>query len=260
MMANKKKINDPGATQMRVARSTLKKDDEIKTQEAVTRGAWVERRKLDYTKHLKECVVCRENIKPVNLEKIFGVKNIATRQYRHAIGNDLNEALASIGWFENQVLYSMVVDDASKTTMTEKTKEYFKKLGAEKKAEKKTQKVEKPPEIIDTGDVPCYNQDTKSKRKEEIPMAKKKKNEIKEFIDHCVVKKVDGKEVVDFDSLFSLAKANQLDADKLKKYKSNLKPNTAGRIRMTIGNMLRGVASRTGKLTSPGGRTMKVAV
>lgn len=80
---------------------------------------------------------------------------------------------------------------------------------------------------------------------------------VKEFIDgQITVKDEETKKLVlDKNKLFDLAKANGVDAAK---YRKDFVPENAGRIRMTIGNMIRGAAVRNGKLITLGGGTKTV--
>lgn len=76
---------------------------------------------------------------------------------------------------------------------------------------------------------------------------------VKGFIEGQINEKKDGKDVPNLNLLFDLAKANDVDSSKLSKYKKDLEPETAGRIRMTVGNMIRGAAAKAGKLSTLGG-------
>lgn len=78
---------------------------------------------------------------------------------------------------------------------------------------------------------------------------------VKEFIEGQVFDKKDGKLVFNSDSLFKLAKDNGLDVTK---YQKGFKTENAGRIRMTVGNMIRGAAVRNRKLTTLGGASKLV--
>lgn len=78
---------------------------------------------------------------------------------------------------------------------------------------------------------------------------------VREFIDSQVMDKgEDGKPELNMDKLFNLAKAQDLDVGK---YRKDAKENP-GRIRMTLGNMIRGAAVRHGKLTTLGGASKTV--
>ncbi len=78
---------------------------------------------------------------------------------------------------------------------------------------------------------------------------------VKEFMDGYVMVKTNGKVAMDAKALFGLAEVNHLD---VKKFKSGYKSQGAGRIKMTVGNMLRGAASRRHKLLTPGGKSTLV--
>lgn len=78
---------------------------------------------------------------------------------------------------------------------------------------------------------------------------------VKEFIDDQVYGQDEkGKPELDESKLFNLAKANGLDCGK---YRKDFKENQ-GRIRMTIGNMIRGAAVRNGKLITINGASKPV--
>jgi len=89
------------------------------------------------------------------------------------------------------------------------------------------------------------------------PMAATLTQWAKEFVDSQVLENdKNDKPTVNFQSLFKLAKANGLDVSKYSK--GAVKPENAGRVRMTVGNMIRGAANRNGKLTTLGGASKRV--
>ena len=222
---------------------------------------WEIRKKLDEEKHLQICQVCRDGLQPnvAEGESLFAVKNITTREFIHVISEDGEAAIAKLEWAQSDVGYVLpVIVAGTKKHMSQETKQHLKDLNKQHRVAKKQIKQARDKRleegVLDKVAPTCYDgKDQDPERKEGGDMTFN--GWVKEFMDGHVLAKTNGKMTMDPKALFHLAKVNALD---VKKYESRYKPQDAGRVRMTIGNMLRGAASRRHKLLTPGGKSTLV--
>lgn len=232
--------------------------EEPTLREQVAEGSiltWKEREERDRTTHDANCRVCRMAIDPGDSD-LYAVKNKRTREFVHVIADSTEDAIAQSGWSERDVQYTMgIVLQHSRKKMSVETKAELKQRNKQKRVDKATARARLKREVVDTVSDPCYSggETTEPKRKEVGEMTL---NEwVKEFMDGFIMLKDNGKRTMDPKALFGLAEVNKLD---IKKYKSKYKAADAGRIRMTIGNMLKGAANRRHKLMTPGGKSTVV--
>ena len=80
--------------------------------------------------HNPDCRYCK--LKPHEGEFLFGVKNAETREYRHILAHDSEEAKDKAGW-NGSTLYVMIVRIPS-APMAEETKARLRQIQAERKA------------------------------------------------------------------------------------------------------------------------------
>jgi hypothetical protein len=272
---------------------------------------WEKRLTLDEITHKEVCTLCRGGkVKLGPRDFLYGVKNKATREYRHMVARSAEEALIELGW-TGQDVWIMIVDSGTKgPMMTEETKQKLRAYNAKKRAERGTYTpikkqsnartrhyhhcpvcdqnyahvatIDCPDQIrtcimcevvdeksnggIDSSAAVCYT-DVDSMSRDEVDIEQETldqkggdimdiKTFVKEFIDgQCTEEDEKTKKpVLSGDKLFALAKANGVEAGKYRKEFNT----AAGRIRMTIGNMIRGAAVRNGKLITIGGATKTV--
>ena len=218
------------------------------------------RQEQDRIKHEGICQVCRNNLDPGD-SSLWAVKNRVTREFIHVIADTGEEAAEKLGWVPEDVKYTMgIILQTTKKKMSVETKQHLKDLNKQRRETKKqvNQDREKRLQVgvLDKTVSLCLNGKDKTenlKRKEGTDMTLN--NWVKEFIDGHVMVQDNGKATMDPKALFVLAEVNALD---VKKYKAKYKSQDAGRIKMTVGNMLRGAASRRHKLLTPGGKSTLV--
>ena len=217
---------------------------------------WEERLARDVERHKAGCEVCRYSIDPGDSD-LYAIKNKATRQFVHIIAEDNDEAIAKTKWPTEDIGYLVLVNAGTGTgkKMSVETKALLKERNKQKRQTKKAFNARIKTEVVDKVTPTCYSgsEAQNQPRKEVENMSL---NEwVKQFMDGHIYKNENGKRTMDPRALFGLAEVNKLD---IKKYKSGFKASDAGRIRMTIGNMLRGAASRRHKLLTPGGKSTLV--
>jgi len=215
---------------------------------------WEERLVRDMERHKAGCEVCRYDIDQGERD-LYAVKNKTTRQFVHVIADDTEEAIAKTKWPTVDIGYSVLVTTGTGKKMSVETKALLKERNKQKRQAKKAMHARIKTEIIDKTTQTCYSgpEGQNQPRKEVENMSL---NEwVKQFMEGFIFKNENGKRTMDPRALFGLAEVNKLD---IKKYKSGFRASDAGRIRMTIGNMLRGAASRRHKLLTPGGKSTLV--
>jgi len=249
------------------------------------------REQLDRMVHEEKCAVCKKGkpkLKPH--EFLFGVKNVATRDYLHAVATSSNDAVAQLGW-DGVATYVIQLDSGTRgSPMSEETKRRLREINASRRSDRPPRPKRIDPrhehicpeckgkfihtsnrpcdaEIrcmecdltnskkrkrgIDTPAAPCYNDGAMDTNQKGGDNMEDLKSFVKAFLESQVMEKDEKDKIVLVPKkLFQLAKANGLD---VAKYEKTYGPETAGRARMTIGNMLRGAAVRNGKLTTIGG-------
>lgn len=217
------------------------------------------RRADDRASHEKICKVCRDKLQPDYAEEEikFGVKHRATRQFICSIATTQEEAVRKLGWAMDEVSYVMPINiPEMKKKMPEHIKRRLKEINKQRRVERQMERLQK----VARGDI-----DTMAKKSYTSSTSNSKRGGeymdtlagwVREFIDGQINEKEDGKDVPDLTKLFELAKVNEVEG--AAKYRKELKPENAGRIRMTLGNMLRGAASKNGRLVTLGGGTKVV--
>ncbi len=215
---------------------------------------WEERRAHDVERHKAGCEVCRYDMDPGDND-LYAIKNKTTRQFVHIIAEDSDEAIAKTKWPTEDIGYLVLVTTGTGKKMSVETKALLKERNKQKRQAKKVSNARIKTEVIDKVTQTCYSgpEGQNQPRKEVENMSL---NEwVKQFMEGFIFKDDNGKRTMDPRALFGLAEVNKLD---IKKYKSGFKASDAGRIRMTIGNMLRGAAARRHKLLTPGGKSTLV--
>jgi len=218
--------------------------------------------------HLAKCAVCRERQMPnfAKGEATYAVKNRVTREYLHVIAASSSNAIRQLGWSEADtvaIVTNFNRDAEGKKKMPEHIKARLKALSKQKRkaeatARRQAREAAKARGDIDTMGKACYTTSRVNKLNtkggENNMSTETLATWVKTFIDGQITTKNDkGKDVTDMDALFDLAKVNDVDQAKINRYKKDLEPENAGRIRMTVGNMIRGAASKNGKLLTIGG-------
>lgn len=240
--------------------------------------SWDKHRLLDDMTHKEQCAVCREGYKLHTGEQLYSVKNRQTRQYIHVVAQSSEDARDILGWLDVPCWVMLVERGPVAGGMSEETKAKLRAYNAAKRGNRP--KIERPVkpqreikvcercggnymnfcfqcEEIDgdplTEPADC---DTLASAMDASTLEGKEVEDmtlpefVREFVESQVMEKNDkGKPECNFDKLFQLAKANDLDVGK---YRKDVKENP-GRIRMTIGNMIRGAATKNGRLVTLGG-------